>query len=71
MSGFDWPALMRLGLSGLRLTPDAFWRLTPAELRLMLGQQRAGAAMDRAGLRDLMSAFPDTPNTKEPIDGRE
>lgn len=70
MSGFDWPALMRLGLSGLRLTPDAFWRLTPAELRLMLGQQEQGT-MDRAGLQDLMRAFPDTPNTEEHTDGRE
>ena len=26
---FDWPALMRLGLNGLRLTPDRFWALTP------------------------------------------
>ena len=70
MSGFDWPALMRLGLSGLRLTPDTFWRLTPAELRLMLGQQTPGT-MDRAGLQDLMRAFPDTPKTKEALDGRE
>lgn len=28
MSGFDWPALMRVGLVGLRLSPDTFWRLT-------------------------------------------
>jgi|28_taG_2_1085356.scaffolds.fasta_scaffold00013_100 uncharacterized phage protein (TIGR02216 family) len=70
MSGFDWSALMRLGLTGLRLTPDAFWHLTPAELRLMLGPDRAGAAMDRAGLQDLMLAFPDGPRSEEQTDGR-
>ncbi len=71
MSGFDWPALLKIGLSGLRLTPEAFWRLTPAELRLMLGDQAGSAVLDRAGLQELMAAFPDTPNTQEPIDGRE
>lgn len=71
MSGFDWPALMKLGLQGLRLTPDVFWRLTPAELRLMLGADQDAGAMDRAGLRDLMAAFPDTTQTEEPTDGRE
>lgn len=59
MSGFDWPALMRAGITGLRLEPAAFWRLTPAELRLMLGQGGTGAPMRRAGLEALMAAWPD------------
>lgn len=50
---------MRAGLNGLRLTPDQFWRLTPAELRLMLGQEGAQAPMGRAGLDALMAAWPD------------
>lgn len=54
----DWPALMRAGLSGLHLRPDQFWRLTPAELRLMLGQG-AAPAMDRAGFDALLRAYPD------------
>ena len=37
MKRFDWPALMRLGLGQLRLAPDQFWALTPAELTLMAG----------------------------------
>lgn len=57
--GFDWPALMRAGMQGLRLTPDAFWRLTPAELRLMLGQGGARAALGRKGLEALLAAYPD------------
>ncbi|MCU9838099.1 MULTISPECIES: rcc01693 family protein [Ruegeria] len=59
MSGFDWPALMRAGMLGLRLTPEAFWRLTPAELRLMLGQGAGAAPMNRAGLDALLAAWPD------------
>ena len=59
MSGFDWPALMRAGMQGLRLTPDQFWRLTPAELRLILGQGAGQAPMGRAGLDALQAAYPD------------
>ncbi|MCE8554436.1 phage tail assembly chaperone [Ruegeria pomeroyi] len=59
MNGFDWPALMRAGILGLRLTPEAFWRLTPAELRLMLGQGAGTAPMGRAGLDALLAAWPD------------
>ena len=59
MSGFDWPALMRAGLHGLRLTPPQFWALTPAELRIMLGEAQGVAPMARAGLEALMRAWPD------------
>ena len=59
MSGFDWPALMRAGLQGLRLSPEAFWALTPAELRLMLGQTEVAAPLNRAGLDALLAAYPD------------
>jgi len=57
--GFDWPALMRAGMLGLGLRPDDFWRLTPAELRLMLGQGGTDAPMNRAGLEALRAAYPD------------
>jgi uncharacterized phage protein (TIGR02216 family) len=59
MNGFNWPALMQVGLRSLRLTPAAFWALTPAELALMLGQGAAMAPMGRGGLDRLMQAFPD------------
>ncbi|MCB1310704.1 MAG: phage tail assembly chaperone [Sedimentitalea sp.] len=59
MTGIDWPALMRAGMQGLRLTPDAFWRLTPAELQLMLGQGATDAPMSRAKLDALLAVFPD------------
>ncbi len=59
---FDWPALMRLGLNGLRLTPDRFWALTPAELMVMLGKDGTGAPLGRQRLEELAQAFPDRPS---------
>lgn len=62
MSGpakFDWPALMRAGMGGLRLTPEQFWALTPAELALMLGVEGGSKPLRRDGLAALMDAFPD------------
>ncbi|MGH1424725.1 MAG: rcc01693 family protein [Pseudooceanicola sp.] len=65
MSRFDWPVLMAAGIRGLRLQPDEFWRLSPAELRLMLGNGSAAGPLKRAGLDALLEAFPD----KEARDG--
>jgi len=59
MSKFDWNALLTVGLRRLGLRPQEFWSLTPAELRLMLGESDAGAPMLRTGLQELMSRFPD------------
>lgn len=58
MSRLDWPALLRVGLCGLGLRPAEFWRLTPVELRIMLG---AGAVppLTRARLEELVRAYPD------------
>lgn len=58
--GMDWQALMRAGMHGLGLAPDVFWRLTPAELRLMLGDAGTGAPLLNDGLAALMAAYPDT-----------
>lgn len=60
----DWPGLMRLGLGVLRLAPDSFWSMTPAEFRLALegaGVLAAGGTgpMGRKRLSELMAAFPD------------
>jgi uncharacterized phage protein (TIGR02216 family) len=56
---FDWPALMRAGVQGLGLRPAEFWALTPAELRLMLGEGGAARPMGRDGLEALLAAYPD------------
>ena len=58
--GFDWPALLRLGVCRLGLRPAEFWALTPAELRLMLGEVPGTGPLDRSALASLMARFPDT-----------
>ena len=50
---------MHLGMCTLRLTPDEFWRLSPAELHVMLGQSDMCKSLDRLGLADLEKRFPD------------
>ena len=59
MSAFDWPALMRAGMHGLRLSPDAFWALTPVELAILLGQGYGPAPLTRTGLDALLRDYPD------------
>ncbi|MBR9764662.1 MAG: phage tail assembly chaperone [Rhodobacteraceae bacterium] len=59
-SGLDWPALMQVGLRVLGLRPAEFWALTPAELRLMLGEgAQATSVLSRARLDELLAAYPD------------
>ena len=60
MAVFDWPALMRLGLYELRLRPDEFWALTPAEFLVMTGKLNPAAQfLTRDALDDLCAVFPD------------
>lgn len=59
MSGIDWRGLMLAALHGLGLEPAVFWRLTPVELRIMLGAEQAGPPLTRARLAELAAAFPD------------
>ncbi len=67
MAAFDWPALMRAGIAGLRLQPAQFWALTPAELAMLLGAGSAPTTMNRAGFEALLRAYPD--QNEEPEDG--
>ena len=59
MTAIDWPGLMRAGLMDLGLSPEAFWRLTPIELKIMLGADRTNPSLSRARLEELTAAFPD------------
>ncbi|XDA96554.1 rcc01693 family protein [Sulfitobacter sp. LCG007] len=59
MTGLAWGPLLRLGLRRLRLKPEEFWALTPAELQIMLGDPGAGGPMLSAGLEAMMAAYPD------------
>ena len=55
----DWPGLMRVGLLHLGLAPEAFWRLTPVELRMLSGAEALVPPLTRARLEELARAFPD------------
>lgn len=59
MTGIDWPGLMRAGLQGLGLAPEAFWKLTPMELRMKLGAELLGQPLTRDRLDELARRFPD------------
>lgn len=60
MQKFNWVELMRLGMMHLRLNPDQFWALTPAELVIMSGADaKAAAVLTRSGLHTLMAQYPD------------
>jgi uncharacterized phage protein (TIGR02216 family) len=59
MSLIDWAGLMRAGLQGLGLSPETFWRLSPIELRIMLGAENVAPPLTRARLAELAAAFPD------------
>ena len=59
MSGIDWRGLMQAGLHGLGMEPAVVWRLTPVELRIMLGREQMLPPLTRARLAELAAAFPD------------
>ena len=59
MSAIDWRGLMQAGLHGLGLHPADFWRLTPVELKIMLGREGLVPPLTRARLAELAAAFPD------------
>jgi uncharacterized phage protein (TIGR02216 family) len=60
-SPFPWAEAMQFGFGILRLSPDAFWRMTPRELAHAIHAVRgpAVAPMDRGALGALMQRFPD------------
>lgn len=58
----DWAALMRVGLGELRLSPDAFWAMTPLEFAAATGSGAPGGGpMSRSRLDALRAAYPDNP----------
>ncbi|WP_317055017.1 rcc01693 family protein [Roseovarius rhodophyticola] len=59
---FDWVGLMQAGIGMLRLSPAAFWALTPAEFELMLGKPAGFRPLRRARFEQLLSAYPDEQN---------
>lgn len=58
---FPWEFALGFGLGVLRLTPDAFWRMTPRELAHAVAARTAppAAPLVRAEFARLMRRFPD------------
>ena len=57
---FPWDAIARFGFAVLRLTPEAFWKMTPRELALAMdaiGGRTAPLARD--DFEQLLQQFPD------------
>jgi len=61
LAPFPWPRAIGFGLGVLKLSPDAFWRMTPRELAFAAEALLGPAARPpgRAVLADLMMRFPD------------
>jgi uncharacterized phage protein (TIGR02216 family) len=61
MTPFPWEAAMQVGFGVLRLSPEAFWRMTPRELAAAITVLRGdrAEALGRARLDELMRLFPD------------
>lgn len=57
---FPWDEAIGFGLGVLRLSPDAFWKMTPRELALAIEAVTGRSApLARRQLDELMTRFPD------------
>jgi uncharacterized phage protein (TIGR02216 family) len=58
---FPWDEAIGFGLGVLRLSPDAFWKMTPRELALAIraATGRSGTSLARETFDELMKRFPD------------
>jgi uncharacterized phage protein (TIGR02216 family) len=58
-----WPDLLRLGVLRLGLTPEAFWRLSLAEWRILtLPEPGADQPLTRNDFEALTALYPDDPH---------
>lgn len=60
MKPFPWDEAIGFGLGVLRLSPAAFWAMTPRELALAITAVTGDTApLQRTDLADLMTRYPD------------
>jgi uncharacterized phage protein (TIGR02216 family) len=61
MTPFPWDEAMRFGFGVLRLSPAAFWSMTPRELAQAIAAHRGAVAqpLPRRAFEALMQKFPD------------
>lgn len=57
---FPWASVLRFGLGHLRLSPEAFWRLSLTELNALAGASALPETTTRTSLQALMALYPDT-----------
>ena len=59
-AAFPWAEVLHAGLHSLRLSPQAFWALSPREFHIMAGGLRMRQGVPgRTDLAALMASFPD------------
>ena len=57
---FPWDAIARFGFAVLRLTPEAFWKMTPRELAMAMDAIGArNGPLARGDFEQLLQQFPD------------
>lgn len=68
MRPFPWREAIGFGLGVLRLSPDAFWNMTPRELAFAIAAVRSAQphAPERATLDQLMRQYPDQAGHEKP-----
>jgi uncharacterized phage protein (TIGR02216 family) len=67
MQPFPWDDAIGFGLGVLKLSPDAFWRMTPRELALAAkALNPRGGALSRVDLAQLMTRHPDVRSVQQP-----
>ena len=60
MQPFPWKQAIGFGLGVLKLSPDAFWRMTPRELAHAVEALRGrGVPLARLRFDELMKRYPD------------
>ncbi|HWV55564.1 rcc01693 family protein [Pseudorhodoplanes sp.] len=60
MKAFPWDEAIGFGLGVLRLSPAAFWAMTPRELALAIAAVSGGVTpLRRSDLTHLMTRYPD------------
>jgi uncharacterized phage protein (TIGR02216 family) len=67
MKPFPWDEAMAFGFGVLRLSPEAFWRMTPRELAHAVAgvRGRGTAPLARGELDELIKRFPDRGGTHD------
>ncbi|MGJ8526899.1 rcc01693 family protein [Maritalea sp.] len=67
VTGFPWEDAARIGFDYLRLSPTAFWKLTPREL-LMIAKASGHPVplnLDRNSFEELARKYPDEDQINE------